>query len=75
MFNALKWENQDNDQWPEWFKRALDEKDFFIENNNLYLVTDKGGCGDGRYLIDQGDYAVKENDGSYSSRSQWIIEH
>lgn len=75
MVNIFKWENQDPDQWPEWFKRAIEENGFFIEDNNLYLVTDEAGCGNGRYLIDPGDYAVKENDGSYSSRASWVIEH
>lgn len=74
MVNLFKWENQDSDQWPEWFKNAIEKNGFFIENGNLYLVTAEGGCGGGRYLIDQEDYAVKELDGSYSSRSRCVVE-
>lgn len=46
----------------------------FVEGDELYLVTDEGECGRGRYLIDRGGYAVKEIDGSYSSRSCWVVE-
>jgi len=70
----FKWNNQNEDLWPRWFIEAIEKGAFIIDGRDLYLVTNEGDCGDGRYLIDQGDYAVDEMFGSYSSRNCYVIE-
>lgn len=70
---AFQWNGDITEKMPEWLYDAIMiGEQFVMKGRWLFLRTGEEAEGD--YLVDDGDYIVREADGDISTRNRWVFE-